>query len=1111
MGINAAFSSWLQGAQSTVSSGIRAAQNFGAAFQAQTMTALNTAQRAVTQPFQPQQTQQRSATPNPYTARTITPATIVGEAGRAISSGVRGAQQAAQQIVRAHAPIVQGVQRDASRAIRAAPAAIQSAPRSVQQAAQQISRTHAPIIQGVRRDAGRAMQAIPQAVANAPAAIQSGARQLVQAHAQIVRGTPPAASAAVRSVGGAGPARVDPRVASTSPTLQDQIIGAAIRGVTANPVVAPIAAAYDGFAAGQDVLRYNTAIDQLKGKEAAFQQEYTKWKPVYDQYVKAVEEYQTSPLHQQTNSPQAQQALRQKYDALKQYETRLAPLFQSADALEQHQQTLETLQAKDYNPITAGIIDALGAARTGATPPASRKLAPISTEQAWSYGAYPALAGAAEWYTTKVKDPFRQGATAIVEEVAPAPIRDLALRGTKFATGLVGAPADIAVQAGMAIPGAEMAARSFWDHPVETPPYLVAGGLAYMGAGLVEGLQKEPEETLGSLAGTVLLTKGAGKAAGKGYILSPIKAAESVLPTGKSYRTPTPERGLFDPSANLRVGETYVREVLHDVLYRIHETKPREVEVPALQPPLQKGARTAQRVEELGGLRNIPQAVARLTPDERTQFGKALEKRTGLSLEALSSSRKVSAALDKPLASSSDLFKKIISGEGSRLENRLIDSLEKGGRLQVSVPTTGKVAGVIKQMEGAGFEEVTSYFNQATGQHVVSGKYMRIVPETVTYRGLYYESPRTVISKAIGRDLPFAGMRPLAGVSTLPKRSPSYFPDAGGRSPVKGTPPKSTPDSPSITGKKVKLSTGVPNHLTEYVMKEGFLPDSKSLPVSVPLMEEVFAGPEGAPGAASVFEGQISAMRQISGSTPAEIIKNPYTIIETVKTVPKGAGKEILDAIKEVDPAGHMIGGSFAQRLQSYLSPRPKDLDIYTDRHQILAQRLGKIYEEHYGKKRVTVQLGESTSRVRVDGSAIVDIHSLEYAGKAGRDIRRYGIQTETPITVEGIRVMALEERALRKISASAAMHQTPQGWMPAPAEYWRGKDLGDTIGLIKSEILTTYTNPIDILVAPRRRRTLAEAGEKIEAAISDEYPLTSKNRDIKGAAKERIESYSFG
>ena len=109
MGINAAFSSWLRGVQSTVSSGIRAAQNFGAAFQAQTMTALNTAQRAVTQPFQPQQTQQRSATPNPYTASTITPATIVGEAGRAISSGVRGAQQAAQQIVRAHAPIVQGV------------------------------------------------------------------------------------------------------------------------------------------------------------------------------------------------------------------------------------------------------------------------------------------------------------------------------------------------------------------------------------------------------------------------------------------------------------------------------------------------------------------------------------------------------------------------------------------------------------------------------------------------------------------------------------------------------------------------------------------------------------------------------------------------------------------------------------------------------------------------------------------------------------------------------------------------------------------------------------------------------------------------------------------
>ena len=140
MGINAAFSSWLKGAQSFATTTLRSAQNYGAALQAQTMTALSAAQRAATQPFQ-QAIQPRTGSrpPSPHTTRTLTPVDAIT---RTVQGGVRGAHQAAQQIVRAHAPIVQGVQRDVSRAIQAAPGVIQNAPAAAQQAARQISAAH---------------------------------------------------------------------------------------------------------------------------------------------------------------------------------------------------------------------------------------------------------------------------------------------------------------------------------------------------------------------------------------------------------------------------------------------------------------------------------------------------------------------------------------------------------------------------------------------------------------------------------------------------------------------------------------------------------------------------------------------------------------------------------------------------------------------------------------------------------------------------------------------------------------------------------------------------------------------------------------------------------
>ncbi len=181
MGINQAFSSWLRGAQSFATTTLRAAQGYGAALQQQTMTAVSAAQRAAVQPFK-QAIQPRPPTrptsSSPHTARTLTPVDAVT---RAVSGGVQGVQEAARQIVRAHAPIVQGVQRDVGRVIQGVPAAARSAPAAVSSGVQQIARAHSPIMQGIQRDAGRAAQAIP-------APVRSAVSQIARAHAPIAQG-----------------------------------------------------------------------------------------------------------------------------------------------------------------------------------------------------------------------------------------------------------------------------------------------------------------------------------------------------------------------------------------------------------------------------------------------------------------------------------------------------------------------------------------------------------------------------------------------------------------------------------------------------------------------------------------------------------------------------------------------------------------------------------------------------------------------------------------------------------------------------------------------------------------------------------------------------------
>ena len=509
MGINDAFSSWLRGAQSFATTTLRTAQAQAAAFQAQTMTALTAAQRAVTQPFQ-QQTAPSSRSSSPYTAKTVTPVDLIGEAAKAAQGGARAVQQGVQQIVQAHAPIAQGLQRDVGRAVQAAPGFVRSAPATMQQGVQQIVQAHAPISQGIQRDAGR--------------------------------------------------------VASSS--AAGLIVRSGMRGIERTPMGFPMMAARTAVGAvqaGRDIAGYSSAVDRYKAQELALQRMYSAQKPLYDRYAENVRNYETSrATYDQTvaayraNPTSANLAavqrleasLNAQYNQILAQDRDLTPLWRQSDAAESARREAERIQAQDFGTVSAAVIDALGAARMGAPPPASRR-ASTSTEQAFLYPVYPAAMGLVEGWRSGVVEPFErklseatggrdliipQGAidavrhpvargaiTALAPGMASAPVAMDLIVGAKqwaghspdinisrLAAGIARAPADLVEMAGMAVPGAEIAARRVWERPSDLA-YLPVAGLTYMGAGMTESFREDPEGTVGSLVGMGLLTHGIGR------------------------------------------------------------------------------------------------------------------------------------------------------------------------------------------------------------------------------------------------------------------------------------------------------------------------------------------------------------------------------------------------------------------------------------------------------------------------------------------------------------------------------------------------------------------------------------------------------------------------
>lgn len=567
MGINAAFSSWLRGAQSVATSTLRSAQSYGAALQAQTLSAVNSVQRAVTQPFQQQQSSQSAS---PYTAKTKTAAPASVFYGRGYSSP---AQKPTPTVQQPRSSAFESATRATVRAVTPASSPPTPAVERVQALRSAISpaaRSAAPsAFASASRATSRAVtSASPQAAQSAPASVFFG--RGYSSPTPVSSRSPASQASSIRGLSG---------VVAAAPGIVRQ---AAVRAIQSTPMAIPIAvaqAAPGAVQAGRDIMGYSAAVDQYKGREAAFQRQYASQKSLYDQYSRNVKSYEKSRAAYEKLSQQYDQRvqayranptktglaeirmleanlqmlgtpLQARYEQIRAQDRALTPLWQQAEATEAARKDAETLQGRNYGVVSSAVVDALGAARMGTAPPASRQTS-MRSEQALLYGAYPAAVGAADWWRSNVSEPFEreatkttggrplvvpQGAidaarhpvsrgaiTALTPGMATMPLAmdivtgakqwagaDPGINVTRFATGVVRSPADAAEMVGMAIPGAEIAARRVVERPSDLL-YLPVAGLTYMGAGTAEAFKQDPEGTVGSLVGMAALSRGAAK------------------------------------------------------------------------------------------------------------------------------------------------------------------------------------------------------------------------------------------------------------------------------------------------------------------------------------------------------------------------------------------------------------------------------------------------------------------------------------------------------------------------------------------------------------------------------------------------------------------------
>jgi len=132
----------------------------------------------------------------------------------------------------------------------------------------------------------------------------------------------------------------------------------------------------------------------------------------------------------------------------------------------------------------------------------------------WSYPAYQAGKGAADWWSQTVAVPY-ENYVSVLQEKGPG---WAALGGV--ATGLVRSPGIMAEFIGMVPAGTERLARETIRSPASLPGY-AAGGLMLQAQSITEGVTRRPWEFAGEQLGMFLITYAMGEA----YARLPVRLA----------------------------------------------------------------------------------------------------------------------------------------------------------------------------------------------------------------------------------------------------------------------------------------------------------------------------------------------------------------------------------------------------------------------------------------------------------------------------------------------------------------------------------------------------------------------------------------------------------
>ncbi len=291
-----------------------------------------------------------------------------------------------------------------------------------------------------------------------------------------------------------------------------------------------------------------------------------------------------------------------------------------------------------------------------------------------------------------------------------------------------------------------------------------------------------------------------------------------------------------------------------------------------------------------------------------------------------------------------------------------------GGRTLKTIETASplKYGGRSEFMTGGSITKEAPLHSQIISKITGSELKATTVPESVAWKGIYYESPKISLQKAVGKVptgyspegslTPIIGrIAPTEGASSWLQRkyatfekpvtkegkstmvietdfskpykpnlsleveSPIYKPVSGSlKTSAKGVAEPVATSSPVSSGllsdikyaREVvspsgKIVTGMPTQLGQYVAKEGYVPDFASMTVATPLMQKIYKE-SGTPQAAKIYAAEMEQFKKIWQETKRpELVKNLSTTLPKTEIVPKSITESTVIYPKEI-PKGQV-------------------------------------------------------------------------------------------------------------------------------------------------------------------------------------------------------------